>query len=273
MTPERPTPAHPTGIASVTLRVRDVPRLAAFYGGALGLSLRAGATEESADLGTGVDVLLRLRRTEARRPDRRTTGLFHCAFLLPDRAALAAWLRTAAARDVAVVGASDHGVSEAVYLADPEGNGIEVYADRPKTGWRDAAGRLRMPSDPLDVADLLAVTGELWTRAPAGTRIGHVHLSVGNTAAAETFWTGPMGLSVSTRYPGATFLGWGGYHHHIAVNDWGVRGAPLPAEDAPGLAAIAFRGGTLPMDARRDPGTGAWLTRAAADQPPSVQPA
>lgn len=273
MTTERPTPVHPTGIASVTLRVRDVPKLASFYGDAIGLTVLAGATGDAADLSTGDNVLVRLRRTDARRPERRTAGLFHTAFLLPDRAALASWLHTATPRKVPVIGASDHGVSEAVYLADPEGNGIEIYADRPEAGWRDAAGRLRMPSDALDVADLLAARGEPWKEAPIGTRIGHVHLSVGDVAAAVTFWTGRMGLSLSTRYPGAAFLGWNGYHHHIAINNWGVRGAPLPAEDASGLAAIAFQGGALPVEGLRDPGTGAWLTTASADQPMSVQPA
>jgi len=266
------TPTHPTGIASVTLSVRDVAQLASFYCKALGLTVRAGATEDAADLGTGEALLVRLRRTKARRPDRRTAGLFHAAFLLPDRAALAAWLRTATEREVPVVGASDHGVSEAVYLADPEGNGVEVYADRPEASWRDAAGRLRMPSDRLDIADLLAVKGEPWVAAPAGTRIGHVHLSVSNIATTETFWTGEMGLSVTTRYPGAAFFGWGGYHHHIAVNNWAVRSAPVPADDAPGLAAITFQGGALLREALRDPGTRARLTTASVDQPLSVHP-
>lgn len=273
MTPERPNAAYPTCISSVTLRVRDVPRVAAFYGGAIGLTVLAGATEDAVDLGTDDEILLCLRRTDARRPERRTAGLFHTAFLLPDRATLASWLRTATSRNMPVIGASNHGVSEAVYLTDPEGNGIEIYADRPEAGWRDAAGRLRMPSDALDVADLLAARGEPWTGAPVGTRIGHVHLSVRDIAAAESFWTGRMGLSVTTRYPDAAFLGWDGYHHHIAVNNWGVRGAPSPAEDAPGLAAIAFQGAALPAAGLRDSGTGAWLTTASADQPLSVQPA
>ncbi len=273
MTLERPTPTHPTGIASVTLRARDVPRLASFYGNALGLTVRAGATEDVADLSVGDDILLRLRRTDARRPDRRTAGLFHTAFLLADRASLAAWLHAASARNVPIIGASDHGVSEAVYLADPEGNGIEVYVDRPEADWRDAAGRLRMPSNALDVADLLAAAKEPWTEASARTRVGHVHLSVGNIAAAETFWTKEMGLAVTTRYPGAAFLAWGGYHHHVAINNWGLRGAPVPSDDAPGLAAITFRGEASLMEALRDPGTGARLTTASADQPLSVQPA
>lgn len=263
MTQDQPDAFHPTGIAAVMLRVRDVARLAAFYEITVGLTVLPGATADAADLGTDEDVLLRLCRTDEYRPEHRTGGLFHTAFLLPHRAALAAWLRSATDRKVPVIGASDHGVSEAVYLADPEGNGIEIYADRPKTGWRDAAGRLRMPSDPLDAADLLAERGTAWTRAPAGTRIGHVHLSVGDVAGAERFWTGQMGLSVTTRYPGATFLGWDGYHHHVAVNAWGVRAAPVPAVDAPGLAAIAFRGWPLSLEGLRDPGTGAVLSAAS----------
>lgn len=215
----------PMQIGTVTLTVNDLPRIADFYAQAIGLAkLRADATE--AVLGAGDRPLLRLVADPAApRHDRREAGLFHSAFLLPDRAALGAWVRFASDTRLPVQGASDHRVSEAIYLTDPEGNGVEIYADRPRTAWTKPDGSIHMTTDPLDVPDLAAAARAPWQGAPDGTVIGHVHLQVGDVKEAEAFYEGILGFPVTARYPGAAFYGAGGYHHHIATNVWNSRGA------------------------------------------------
>lgn len=230
--------AAPLRIGRVALRVRDLPGVARFYRDVIGLeTLETGA--DRALLGTARTPLLELLAApEAPPQDPKGAGLFHTAFLLPDRAALGRWLAHAAASGVALQGASDHLVSEALYLADPEGNGIEIYADRPPARWRDAEGRVRMATEPLDLPGLLAAGDGDWTGFPAEGSIGHVHLRVGDTAAADGFYAGVLGLDIAARYPGASFYGSGGYHHHLAGNVWNSRGAgPRPA-GAAGLAAV-----------------------------------
>ena len=191
----------------------------------------------------------------ARRAGPREAGLFHTAFLMPDRPALARWLRHAAEIGLPLQGASDHRVSEALYIADPEGNGIEVYVDRPRDAWRDAVGVLQMGTEALDLNALASAADRPWSGAPEGLVIGHVHLQVGALAEAEAFYAGTLGLQVTTRYPGAAFYGAGGYHHHLATNVWNSRGAGprhLPVTglaelalftDAEAAAAIKARGG------------------------------
>jgi catechol 2,3-dioxygenase len=136
-------------------------------------------------------------------------------------------------------------VSEAIYLADPDGNGIEIYRDRPRDEWPVEDGRLRMGTDPLDLEDLLAAAGEApWTGLPEGTRIGHVHLHVANLEAAEQFYAAGLGFDVMQRYGGtAVFLSAGGYHHHVAVNTWAGVGAPAPPPGAIGLKHVVIRVG------------------------------
>lgn len=170
--------------------------------------------------------------------DPRDAGLFHTAFLLPSRADLARWLAHAILLDVPLQGASDHIVSEAIYLADPEGNGIEVYADRPVAQWRDQDGQIRMTTYPLDREALLAAREGAWAGFPAGGSIGHVHLQVGDTAAADGFYRDVLGFDLSCRYPGASFYGSGGYHHHLAGNIWNSRGTGARPEGAAGLEAV-----------------------------------
>jgi catechol 2,3-dioxygenase len=181
---------------------------------------------------------------------------------MPDRAALARWLRHAADTGLRLQGASDHLVSEAIYLADPEGNGIEVYADRPRTVWHDANGAVKMATEALDLNVLLRAADRPWTAAPEGLVVGHVHLQVGSIPEAEAFYAGTLGLPVIARYPGAAFFGSGGYHHHIATNVWNSRGAgprnyPVTglaeltlATDAASMAGIKARGG---LDRMSDP--------------------
>jgi catechol 2,3-dioxygenase len=219
--------AAPMRIGRVRLAVRDLERVSRFYRDTLGLAL-AEDRGETHLLGAGNTPFLELRGDPAlQAAPRGAAGLFHTAFLLPARADLGRWLAFAAQAGLRVQGASDHKVSEAVYLADPEGNGIEIYADRSSAVWTDANGDIQMSTDPLDVESLLAeAAGTRWAGAPAGTIVGHVHLQVGDTAEAERFYAGLLGFDIAKRYPGASFFGSGGYHHQLAGNIWNSRGAP-----------------------------------------------
>ena len=167
-------------------------------------------------------------------PGRGRIGLYHFAMLLPDRAALGRFLAHLAALGEQP-GMADHGVSEALYLGDPDGLGIEVYADRPRSEWRIMGGRqLYMTTEPLDVRDLLrASRDEPWTGLPAGTVIGHVHLHVGDLEAASGFYHHALGFDkVVWSYPGALFLSAGGYHHHLGTNTWARHAEPAGESDA-----------------------------------------
>ena len=242
----RPAPAGITSagadlrIGRVALTVRDLDRVSRFYQNVIGLSL-IEADAQGHRLGVGRTVLLDLRHApRAALADRRQAGLFHTAFLLPDRAALADWLIHAAGRGVALDGASDHLVSEALYLADPEGNGIEVYRDRDSADWTILPdGSVAMATLRLDLDDLLASgSGTPFDRLPPGTLVGHVHLQVGELPAAEAFWRERIGMDLMTRYTGANFFGAGGYHHHIGTNIWNSRGAGPRPQGTTGLAEV-----------------------------------
>lgn len=240
--------AAPLRIGKVRLNVRDLSRVSRFYRDALGL-VQTGAHGDTITLGTAAGPLLELVRKPGLTPrDPRAAGLFHTAFLLPDRADLGRWLAHARANHIALEGASDHLVSEAIYLSDPEGNGIEIYADRPASDWQSRNGEIVMATEPLDIRGLSkAAGGQAWNGAPSGTIVGHMHLQVGDTANAEGFWNGVLGFDVTNRYPGATFFGAGGYHHQIAANIWNSRGAGARPDDAAGLAGFEV----LVSDARR----------------------
>lgn len=154
---------------------------------------------------------------------------------------LANWVAHAQKLGVRIEGASDHLVSEAIYLSDPEGNGIEVYFDRPRAAWLRDGAMIKMATLPLDGASLMAeqdANVTLW-RFPEGGRIGHVHLKVSDLALAEAFYRDQLGLTVMARYPGASFMGWGGYHHHIAINVWHSKGAKSRPGGQTGLARIS----------------------------------
>ncbi|AGT08036.1 VOC family protein [Paracoccus aminophilus] len=231
----------PADIGRVALVVKDLAGMSDFYRSALGLEELA-RDAEVARLGQGERVLLELRGDKAARiADPRQAGLFHNAFLLPSRADLGAWLRHAADTDLRLDGASDHGVSEALYLRDPEGNGIEIYVDRPRADWprRDAA--LSMVTRRLDLNDLAAEARGPFTGAPEDTVIGHVHLQVGDLTGAESFITGPLGMGLTQRMQGASFFSSGGYHHHLAGNIWNSRGAGARPDGATGLADVEIR--------------------------------
>jgi catechol 2,3-dioxygenase len=268
------TAAAPIEISRVVLTVHDLPGVAEFYRRTLGLTDLAQGPDRIS-LGAGDRALLDLiSDPSARRATPREAGLFHTAFLMPSRPALAGWLIHAANSGVQLQGASDHLVSEAIYLADPEGNGIEVYFDRPRDRWHGADGAIRMATERLDLNDLARAADAPWSGAPDGLVVGHVHLQVGAVPEAEAFYSGQLGLPVMARYPGAAFYGSGGYHHHIATNVWNSRGAGLRnqpstgltelvlAVDASELAAVRARGGA---DHMSDPwGTKVTLEAKAA---------
>ncbi len=228
----------------VRLRVRDLERALGFYRDALGLAVVCvdGASvflaPDHGDALAASGSMLRLDEDPAAppRPD-RTTGLFHVALLVPSRRALAGVLARLLERRVSINGASDHAVSEALYLDDPDGNGIEIYADRPRSAWRQRQGELYMTTEALDMQGLLAeLDNEPGTQHPAPMIVGHIHLQVSDLRAAEQFYAGVLGFDVTVRnYPGALFMSAGGYHHHVAVNVWSSRRAPRPPAGAAGL--------------------------------------
>lgn len=231
--------AAPLRVGAVTLRVRDLTKLSDFYQKIMGLQL-ISETPQEVRLGVAGQALLVLEGNPAFKPlDPREAGLFHTAFLMPERADLGKWLGYVVENRVAMQGASDHLVSEALYLADPEGNGIEVYTDRPTNRWRDAKGDIKMTTDQLDLQDLFnAAEGEKWAGYPADGTIGHVHLQVGATELADHFYAGLIGMDISARYHGASFYGSGGYHHQLAGNIWNSRGAGPRNEMMAGLGNL-----------------------------------
>lgn len=229
----------PMRIGAVRLKVRDLDAVSTFYQMVLGLSPVA-TSENRITLGTGDTPLLELQGNPGLSPlDPRQAGLFHTAFLMPTRSDLASWVAHVAEARVPLQGASDHLVSEALYLTDPEGNGIEVYSDRPVSAWHGADGEIRMSTDPLDLQDLLqSAEGTEWSGFPEDGSIGHVHLQVGDTGEADRFYRDVLGLSIAASYPGASFYGSGGYHHQLAGNIWNSRRAGKCPEDMAGLDSV-----------------------------------
>ena len=229
-----------TRLGRVRLQVADLTRSLAFYEGVLGLrpvGHGAGRVTLAAApnaLGDAGPPLVELGERPGARPVTQGSrlGLYHVAILLPDRPALGRLVRHLAAVG-ARAGAGDHLVSEALYLHDPDGLGIEVYADRPRDQWRRLGRELMMATDPVDMNDLVRAAGDApWTGMPAGTTIGHVHLHVPDLARAAAFYADGLGFDRTVwRYPGALFLGAGGYHHHLGTNTWAARGAPPAGPD------------------------------------------
>ena len=222
-----------TRLGGVRIQIADLARSLAFYEQVLGLRVltRDGSRAALGAYGDHRALVELVERADARPAGRGLLGLYHFAILLPDRPALGRFVRHLA--DIgARAGAGDHLVSEAFYLTDPDGLGIEVYADRPRSTWRRQGRELMIATDPVDVASLVAAAGdEPWTGMPAGTVIGHVHLHVGDLARGAAFFSEALGFDRMTwRYPGALFLGAGGYHHHLGTNTWAGSGARPPEE-------------------------------------------
>src|SRR3954451_3692647 len=234
-----------TSLANVELVVGDLDAQAGFYRSAIGLQeLRRhdGVVELGApDSGRPLVTLVGAPDAPAR--PRRTTGLFHLALLVPDRAELARAFNRVTATGHRFTGASDHLVSEALYLDDPEGNGIEIYRDRPREEWPRVDGELQMATLPLDVEGVLtsAAAGDAGGGMASGTTLGHVHLQVASIPAADAFYTAGLGFDAMARgYPGALFVSAGGYHHHIGLNTWAGEGAPAPPPGARGLRSFTI---------------------------------
>src|ERR1700728_882409 len=228
-------------IGSVELAVSDLSRSTDFYERVLGLPLISRG-EDGALLGPDREhPLLALTALADPTPvPPGSTGLFHVAWLHPSRAALAETVRRVVGERWTFDGASDHGVSEALYLSDPDGLGIEIYVDRPRELWeRPADGHgVKMVTLPLDLDDLLATSAEASAAMGAGTAIGHVHLKVSDVPRAVAFYRDALGLDEQARLPSAGFLSAGGYHHHIGVNSWQSQGGRPAPDSAPGLRRI-----------------------------------
>ena len=231
---------HPsTELGQVSLRIRDLAESVRFYTEVVGLKVlrQQGRTAElTADGNTS---LLVLEEVEGliRQRERSAAGLYHFAILVPDRPSLGLVVRNLAAFNVPV-GQGDHLVSEALYISDPDNNGIEIYADRPRDTWkRDASGEIMMTTDPVDVEDLLAVSEGLeWNGLPAGTVIGHVHFHVSDLQAAKRFYCDIIGFELTAHYGSAAlFISAGGYHHHIGLNVWAGVGVPNTPRNAAGM--------------------------------------
>lgn len=225
-----------TRLGRVRLQIADLARSLAYYEGTLGLRVlrRDGSSALLGPQGADTPLVELHERPGVRAVPRRSrTGLFHFAILLPDRPSLGRLVRHLGELGERV-GSADHLVSESLYLQDPDGLGIEVYADRPRGTWRRIGRELMMATDPLDVAGLLREAGaDPWTGMPDGTVMGHVHLHVGDLAAASAFYSEALGFDrMVWQYPGALFLAASGYHHHLGTNTWAGSGAtpPTPQE-------------------------------------------
>jgi catechol 2,3-dioxygenase len=249
-------------MGAVHLTVADLARSLSYYEQQIGLRVR-GRVDGTAHLGTETDDLLVLTEQPGARPADGYSGLFHFALLVPTREALATWLRHAASSGVALTGASDHDVSEALYLRDPDHHGIEIYADRPRALWEGEVWE-RLTTMPLDLDGLLRDADEApFAGLPAGTTMGHVHLCVADVERAVTFYR-ELGLELMAQLGDqAGFLAWDGYHHHVGVNAWQSRGAPYAPDDRARLTRMTILGAPEERDLRDPSGVPVHLATAA----------
>ncbi|WP_334071168.1 MULTISPECIES: VOC family protein [Paenibacillus] len=233
---------HPdTGLGPVSLKITNLEQSLQFYREAVGFHLlsrdEASATAVLTADGKNPLLILEADPNFRRLPERSVSGLYHFAVLVPDRRSLGSVLRNLARHQVPV-GQGDHLVSEALYLNDPDGNGIEIYSDRPRETWqRNERGEYVMTTDPVDVDGLLSASeGAIWEGLPDKTKIGHVHFHVGNLPTAKHFYCDILGFEITAHYgSSALFVSAGGYHHHIGLNLWAGAGAPAAPEDAVGI--------------------------------------
>ncbi len=269
----RPAPAgaaiaSATSIGAPRLVVSDLARERDYWQRVVGLrALEDGPQRCVLGVEGGRPLVELVSRPQAAPRPAHLPGLFHVALLVPGRPELAQALRRIEAAGERLTGASDHLVSEAIYLRDPEGNGIEIYRDRPREEWPYEHGAVRMTTEPLDLDAVLAELpqeGAGAALAPA-TSVGHVHLQVGDLAAAEAFYHGLLGFDITVRgYPGALFLSAGGYHHHVGLNTWRSAGSPPAPEGVRGLALVRVvvpAGDELERIARRAEAAGAAAER------------
>jgi catechol 2,3-dioxygenase len=230
-------------ITEIELTTQDLNRAISFYTGAIGFDVRA-RNQDRVDLGTENTTLLRLFENPQARKSSGTTGLYHFAILVPERRILAESLQNIIKTQIPIQGVADHGVSEAIYLPDPDGNGIEIYRDRPYREWPFKNGKLQMVTDPLDIENLLSElngTNGHQLNLPTDTKIGHMHLHVRDIPEAVTFYQDVLGFDLTQQYgSSAAFLAVGNYHHHIGINTWAGVGAPSPPEDSIGLRTFTI---------------------------------
>lgn len=230
-------------IGKVVLKTKSKHTLAAFYSEILGLKV---ITDVDDKIVLGVDGKVLLELIEVKRgkaPKQAKIGLYHTAFLLPSRAELGSFLHHLLASNYPIDGAGDHIYSEALYFRDPDGNGIEVYADRLRNEWeRDELGNLPMATNEVDGDGILMAGAELeWNGAPRDTSIGHIHLQVGNLEKTRQFYQTILGFKVTTEIPSALFFAAGDYHHHIGTNVWAGRDLPMLEELETGLAYFTIQ--------------------------------
>lgn len=235
-----------TQIGHAHLQVTELNRALKFYQDLVGFKTISGNAETVMLSATGkfpAHIILSAR-AEAKPKPPHTTGLFHVAIRFPNRRELARGFRRLMEHNWPFQGFSDHIVSEALYLADPDGNGVELYTDRPRAQWRWRNGHVEMATDPLDVDNLLheiESDSTPWNGVHPNADIGHVHLHVSDLTKAEAFYCGVLGFDVTQRsYPGALFVSAGGYHHHLGLNIWAGKGAPPPPPEAVGLRAFSI---------------------------------
>jgi catechol 2,3-dioxygenase len=235
-TASEPTLPAALSLGPVHLVVTDLDRSISFYERSIGLRLR-DRDDGTAALGAGAGDLLVLHAQPGARRAGRHAGLYHFALLHPGRRDLARAARRLAETDTPIEGASDHGISEAIYLPDPDGNGIELAADRSREHWGDLRDPTTVGPRPLDLASLLASVAaeDSSPHADRDLRVGHLHLHVGDVEQALGFYRDLVGFEVMTRFSGAAFVAAGGYHHHLGLNTWRGEGAPPPPADAVGL--------------------------------------
>jgi catechol 2,3-dioxygenase len=236
--------SRPVHVGQAHLVVADLDMVGSYYQQVLGLE-RLEDSASGVVLGAGGKPLLTLTtRSDAARAPGNAAGLFHNAFLMPSSEELAHWLAHAAHLGIRFDGASDHLVSEAIYLTDPEGNGIEVYRDRHPSEWTyNADGTVKMATNRLDLQALYDTAPKsVWAGMAPDAAIGHIHLQVGNVPEADRFYEGVLGLKKMASYPGASFFASGAYHHHVAANVWNSRNATARSGAMTGLQdyALAF---------------------------------
>ncbi|MFU2014144.1 VOC family protein [Peribacillus butanolivorans] len=224
-----------TFVREVSINVMHLDNAIRFYQDIIGLQLLKKTDRKAVLTTDGKTPLLTLEQPADVIPkEGRTTGLYHFALLLPTRADLSIFLRHLLQTEYRF-GASDHDVSEALYITDPDGNGIEVYWDRPSSDWKWSNGEVAMGTDPLDGNSLLAESDAEWNGLPAGTLMGHIHLHVADLRKTEEFYMLGLGFTIVNRFGGALFTSTGGYHHHIGLNTWNGVGAPAPKKNSVGL--------------------------------------
>lgn len=225
-------------LGHVALNVRDLELQSLFYQQVLGLQILSQSPNQI-DLGVGKNILIRLIQTEQSGDVSQSYGLYHLAIVLPIREDLGTIFRHFIDNKVPLQGASDHGYSEAIYLADTEGNGIEVYRDLPQDAWDVRAdGRIVGVTEPMDAETIYALgkKADAAYQMPLGSRMGHVHLSVRESSASSRFYQEVLAVEDKFSVPSAAWLASGDYHHHLAVNEWGGKNLQTRTEGMPGLA-------------------------------------